>query len=312
MLERQVRHIREVLNTGGDLPFGGIQLILCGDFFQLPPIEKRPGANVPSDAFFNRGFAFQAPAWNRCRLHNIRLTKVFRQADEEFVSVLNDLREGRASNAFRLLQAKCMRELPPGMGIKPTELFARNKDVDTVNQREMARLQAPDGQEMYRSLDTVFSDAQKEAEARQAPLNFALSSKQEARPAAPPRWAEPRGSPTPAKPHRALPHCLAIDSLFPSPSTLPDVPCHRGAPPPFLHSLLSLPQRELEKNEFFRDCLASESVTLKVGAQVMLCKNKDLTGAATDRPTDRATPKPPSVLRSALAAPLPPRRRWRR
>ena len=58
---------------------------------RLPPISKRPNG-VPG-AFLNRGFAFQAPAWGRCRLHEVMLRKVFRQqSDQKFLAILQDIR----------------------------------------------------------------------------------------------------------------------------------------------------------------------------------------------------------------------------
>lgn len=179
-LERVVREIRITKNirAPGPVPFGGLQLILCGDFFQLPPIEKRWSPNLPKDAFLNRGFAFQAPAWNKCGLRNIQLTKVFRQADEEFVSVLNNLREGRAANAFQLLSQRCMRPLTWDSGVKPTELFARNKDVDEVNARELGRIQCSEGEETFVRVDTVVTEAEKAAGSGDGVLNWANHSKQ--------------------------------------------------------------------------------------------------------------------------------------
>ena len=134
-IERGARSVRS-----SAAPWGGVQLVVCGDFFQLPPIERRPAPGLPKDAFMNRGFAFQSPCWLRCDMQEVILTKVFRQADEEFVGILNDLREGRGQNALSVLQRRCMRPLPSSDGIIPTELYARNADVDAVNSNELARL----------------------------------------------------------------------------------------------------------------------------------------------------------------------------
>ena len=134
-LERVVRDVR-----GSDQPFGGVQLVLSGDFCQLPPVSQRGGGNLPPDAFLNRGYAFQSPVWNRSNITEVLLTKVFRQSDEEFVAILNDLRMGRGVHALAALQQRCARPLPETHGIKPTELYSRNSDVDDVNNRELDRL----------------------------------------------------------------------------------------------------------------------------------------------------------------------------
>ena len=134
-LERVVRDVR-----ASDQPFGGVQLVLSGDFCQLPPVSQRGGGNLPPDAFLNRGYAFQSPVWNRSNITEVLLTKVFRQSDEEFVAILNDLRMGRGQGALAALQQRCARPLPETHGIKPTELYSRNADVDDVNNRELERL----------------------------------------------------------------------------------------------------------------------------------------------------------------------------
>lgn len=71
---------------GNDKPFGGIQLILCGDFLQLPPVTK-PGEK--------RVFCFQTSAWDRCININMELTEVRRQDDTEFINILQSIRLGR-------------------------------------------------------------------------------------------------------------------------------------------------------------------------------------------------------------------------
>lgn len=53
-------------------PFGGIQLVVCGDFFQLPPVVKSGQVK----------FAFEAQKWSECIERTFNLTKVFRQKDQ--------------------------------------------------------------------------------------------------------------------------------------------------------------------------------------------------------------------------------------
>lgn len=47
---------------------------------------------MPEDVFLNRGFTFQAPTWKQCQLTQVLLTKVWRQKDQDFVSILNNIR----------------------------------------------------------------------------------------------------------------------------------------------------------------------------------------------------------------------------
>ena len=84
-LEQVARTIR---NNGR--PFGGIQLVVTGDFFQLPPVpEKNTIAK----------FVFEAVTWNTCIQHTILLNHVFRQKDEKFAGMLNEMRLGKMSPA---------------------------------------------------------------------------------------------------------------------------------------------------------------------------------------------------------------------
>lgn len=88
---------RSLRNNGR--PFGGIQLVVTGDFFQLPPVPE--GSNREAK------FAFAAATWNTVIQHTILLTHVFRQRDPEFANMLNEMRLGKISpqtiDAFRKL-----------------------------------------------------------------------------------------------------------------------------------------------------------------------------------------------------------------
>lgn len=79
---------REIRNNGR--PFGGIQLVITGDFFQLPP--------VPDNGRVAK-FAFDAQTWNTSIEHTIGLHHVFRQKDPEFAAMLNEMREGKLTPA---------------------------------------------------------------------------------------------------------------------------------------------------------------------------------------------------------------------
>jgi ATP-dependent DNA helicase PIF1 len=64
-------------------PFGGIQLVITGDFFQLPPVP---------DYGREAKFTFEAQSWNRCITHTIKLSNVFRQKDQGlFSSCINNM-----------------------------------------------------------------------------------------------------------------------------------------------------------------------------------------------------------------------------
>lgn len=127
-LEELARRVRET-----NLPFGGIQLIICGDFFQLPP--------VPDSSFNGKmpvKFAFDAYSWSRCVPRVFSLSKVFRQKEggmrrsrltnpyshtlADLISVLNMLRIGTVDAFGTAIFNSLDREMKYADGIKPTEL----------------------------------------------------------------------------------------------------------------------------------------------------------------------------------------------
>jgi ATP-dependent DNA helicase PIF1 len=113
------------------LPFGGIQLVITGDFFQLPPVPEN-----------NRmaKFAFDANTWPTTIDHTIGLTKVFRQRDPEFANMLNELRLGKIEDktiqTFRSLE----RDLHFNDGVEATELFSTRQEVDNANALRMRQI----------------------------------------------------------------------------------------------------------------------------------------------------------------------------
>jgi hypothetical protein len=72
-------------------PFGGVQVVLIGDLFQLPPIVDEDLAEYYND-FYETPFFFSAHIFNEVRLQKIELQKVFRQNDPEFINLLNKVR----------------------------------------------------------------------------------------------------------------------------------------------------------------------------------------------------------------------------
>jgi len=119
-------------------PFGGLQLILCGDFLQLPPVQ------VCGE--LHKRFAFQTNAWKRCGLQRgtILLREPLRQAgDNAFISLLNEVRLGVVSALTDDTLAACStsRKPLPTDGIVPTKLYCLNKNVDTENKNRLSLLQ---------------------------------------------------------------------------------------------------------------------------------------------------------------------------
>lgn len=120
---------------GNNKSFGGIQLILSGDFHQLPPVSKNPA---------ERKFAFEADSWKHCVSCTVQLTRVFRQKDRDFVDILSAVRKGDVPPLMlRSLLHRCASSgyEEDEDGILPTKLFTHRADVDAMNARQVAALQ---------------------------------------------------------------------------------------------------------------------------------------------------------------------------
>jgi len=121
------------------LPFGGIQVILCGDFFQLPPVA-RSGEPLAQ-------FAYEAEIWKEADFKICYLEEQHRQTDSAFIKILNEIRKNNLS--AESMKNLMSRKLDQGLTLvqtkvkpwsEPTRLHTHNIDVDEINQRELEKL----------------------------------------------------------------------------------------------------------------------------------------------------------------------------
>ncbi len=114
---------------GNTTPFGGMQVVLCGDFFQLPPVSRDSHAD----------FIYGCTAWNDLGLNVLYLSEQFRQSDDVLLSILNGIRNGDVSEVHvEHLQMRMHAELAGG--VVPTRLHTHNVNVDRVNTVELNKL----------------------------------------------------------------------------------------------------------------------------------------------------------------------------
>lgn len=130
-LEHMARIIRK-----NDKPFGGLQLILSGDFLQLPCV----GTNK---------FCFQAESWPKCIVNTVYLTQIIRQNDVNFQVCLNNIRLGIINDNIKdilssRIGAKCVNKY----NIIPTKLYSNNYEVENINNMELDNL-SKDGRQFY-------------------------------------------------------------------------------------------------------------------------------------------------------------------
>ncbi|HEY4502881.1 MAG TPA: PIF1 family DEAD/DEAH box helicase, partial [Candidatus Paceibacterota bacterium] len=130
-------------------PFGGIQIILVGDFFQLPPITRMENRieNIKSIQKTLTGeaqragvFAYDGGAWERAKLIVCYLTEQHRQDDVDFLSVLSGIRTNDVTpEHFNYINSRQIDhdDMPENI----TKLYSHNVDVDRVNNTELAKLE---------------------------------------------------------------------------------------------------------------------------------------------------------------------------
>lgn len=127
-------------------PFGGIQIILCGDFLQLPPVKSQY-------------FAFQSKVWHQVIDETIVLKKVFRQREAGFIKLLNRLRTGTFRQLDIAVLNACRHTQFIDDGIKATRLFPTRASCDELNEMELNKLQ---GRSVtYASIDTCSNESYK-------------------------------------------------------------------------------------------------------------------------------------------------------
>lgn len=124
LVDRVCREVRG--NRHG--PFGGLQVVLVGDFYQLPPVTK---GNLPVD------FAFKSKVWDELNLKVCFIHEQHRTEDDDYIEILTAMREGRVED-------KHIQQLQTRLKLKEkvytTKLFTKNMDVDYLNNSELAKL----------------------------------------------------------------------------------------------------------------------------------------------------------------------------
>lgn len=128
-VDKILRGVRSAAFMKDSKPFGGLQVVFVGDFFQLPPIAK-DGKEAK--------FAFESAAWKAAAPAVCYLTEQHRQSDELFLEILTAMRNGKVKKSHK----QALLRKPD---IKPeTKLFTHNMEVDQINSLELEKI---DGEE---------------------------------------------------------------------------------------------------------------------------------------------------------------------
>lgn len=127
-----------------DKPFGGLQVILSGDFFQLPPINRSNKPDLKDMVLYSEAWRIMAPAI-------CYLTEQHRQDDETLTGILNAIRDNSIDTLhYEELEKRLNAELPDG--VRPTKLYTHNANVDTENNAELGSIKSDE--KMYKMTST--------------------------------------------------------------------------------------------------------------------------------------------------------------
>ena len=114
-------------------PFGGIQIVCSGDFFQLPPVEKDRNINSNQTSFVS-----DSPVWKQMEMKICYLDEQHRTKDKKLHKILNHIRDDEAEKSKKLLfdvlkKSKRLKRVP-------TKLYTHNIDVDSINYSELEKI----------------------------------------------------------------------------------------------------------------------------------------------------------------------------
>jgi len=121
-VEAIARYVRK-----SDKPFGGIQVIATGDFYQLPPVNGDK-------------LCFESNSWDLIFDEKIELTEIYRQSDFKFKKILNEIRYGKISPETEMEIKKLEKEIKCPQGIIPTYLYPLRSEVKRENEKRLKLL----------------------------------------------------------------------------------------------------------------------------------------------------------------------------
>ena len=131
------------------IPFGGLQIVCLGDFYQLPPINTK--------------FVFECERWNEVIDTIVFLDTIYRQKDQVFQKILNEIRIGEVSDETDAILKKRLNIDFSNQTIQPTKIFARRDMVDSVNKENLDNLDGTTYTYTIKTKGRVMTDAIKNA-----------------------------------------------------------------------------------------------------------------------------------------------------
>ena len=114
-------------------PFGGVQVIMFGDMYQLPPVIKESDWKILG-SYYDSPYFFSATVWKKTGFEVVELSKVFRQTNQDFIDVLNRLRTYQTTDSdFKKMSEAAGRTLKPEATEKLIHLCALRNEATEIN-----------------------------------------------------------------------------------------------------------------------------------------------------------------------------------
>ncbi len=118
-------------------PFGGLQLICCGDFFQIPPVNQLRG--LGADGTLQEQFVIDSVAWKNANMRVLYLHEQHRHGDQELLDILDAIRRGQVTpKVVRLLEGRLNKGVAAPIGI--ARLYTHRENVDEINKTQLQNL----------------------------------------------------------------------------------------------------------------------------------------------------------------------------
>lgn len=139
-----IDRILRVYSNNMRVPFGGKQLVFVGDVFQLEPVVTADSKDI-LNRFYPNPYFFSAKVFAEARLVPIEFTKIYRQTDRTFISILDKIRTGTVGAAeLQTLNTRYNPSFNPSEDDMYITLATRRDNVDYINERKMTELKTPE------------------------------------------------------------------------------------------------------------------------------------------------------------------------
>ena len=152
------------------LPFGGAQVVMFGDPYQLAPVPGNNEERAYMAENYQSNWFFDAHVWREDSLERYELSEIFRQHDEHFKEILNAIRDGSCTQEMLDYINQCGNRFPPHDDV--IRLATINESVNSVNRHRMSRLDTKP-----KTFTAVFSAADEKAFGRTLPAEPVLELK---------------------------------------------------------------------------------------------------------------------------------------